>query len=243
MAFKYWLMHGDCLKRMQDIDPASVDMICCDLPYGTTACKWDSIIPLERLWAEYARICKGAIILTATQPFTSTLIVSNIKQFKYCWTWDKVKPNGHLVAKLRPMQRTEDVAVFGAGKILYKPQMEVRSQPKKSKEYGRTEIMGGTQSNFETRELTHKYPQSIIVESNASQKNKLHPTQKPVALMEYLIRTYSNEGSIVLDNCFSSGTTGVACANTGRRFIGIEQDAKYFRLGADRIKEAYSKNN
>ena len=238
------LLHGDCLELMKDISDKSIDMILCDLPYGTTACKWDTIIPFEPLWEQYNRIIKdnGAIVLFGSQPFTTKLINSNIGKFRYCWVWDKVKPNGHLVAKIRPMQRTEDIVVFGKEKINYYPQMIQRDKPKKSKEYSRTEIMGGKQTNFEERILNKKYPQNIIVESNASQKNKLHPTQKPVALLEYLIKTYTNEGDIVLDNAMGSGSTGVACLNTNRNFIGIELDDKYFEIAKQRVSEARNDN-
>ena len=149
---------GDCIDVMQKMPDNSIDLILCDLPYGTTACKWDTIIPYDLLWQQYERIAKlnTAIVLFASQPFTSALIMSNPKWFKYCWTWDKVKPNGHLVAKIRPMQRTEDIVVFGKGTIKYFPQMTKRDKPKKSKEYGRTEIMGGNQINFEERELKER---------------------------------------------------------------------------------------
>ena len=143
------LRQGNCLELMKDIPDKSVDMILCDLPYGTTACKWDVTIPFEQLWKQYNRVIKdnGAIVLFGSQPFTTKLINSNIENFKYCWVWDKVKPNGHLVAKIRPMQRTEDIVVFGKNKINYYPQMVLREKPKKSKEYSRTSIMGGEQTN------------------------------------------------------------------------------------------------
>ena len=177
-------------------------------------------------------------MLFGSQPFTSALVMSNPNNFKYCWTWDKVKPNGHLVAKIRPMQRTEDIAVFGIGKIKYNPQMTKRDKPKKSKEYGRTQIMGGEQTNFEERTLNEKYPQSVLQFSNASQVQKLHPTQKPVALLEYLIKTYTNEGETILDNCMGSGTTAVAAINTSRNYIGFETDKTYYQIACDRIREA-----
>lgn len=191
------------------------------------------------MWEQLKRIIKpnGAIVMTASQPFTSVLITSNIKQFKYCWTWDKVKPNGHLVAKIRPMQRSEDVCVFGSGAINYFPIMTPRAKPKKSKEYARTEIMGGNKSGSDTIRKD-KYPQTILTFSNANQKGKVHPTQKPVALMEYLIKTYTNEGETVLDFAFGSGTTGVACKNLNRSFIGIELDEAYFNIAKERIESA-----
>jgi len=236
---KQEILLGDCLELMKELPDNSVDLILCDLPYGTTACKWDAIIPFDKLWEQYERVSKlnTPIVLTASQPFTSALIMSNVNNFKYCWTWDKVKPNGHLVAKLRPMQRTEDIAVFGYGKIQYNPQMIERDKPKKSKEYSRTEIMGGKQKNFEERVLKQKYPQSILKISNASQFNKLHPTQKPVALFEYLVKTYSKENDLVLDNCAGSGTTGIACLNTNRQFIVMEKEQKYYDIILKRVAE------
>jgi site-specific DNA-methyltransferase (adenine-specific) len=231
------LYNDNCFNIFPLIADKSIDAIICDLPYGTTSCKWDTILPFDKLWEQYERIIKanGAIVLFGSQPFTSALVMSNPKWFKYCWTWDKVKPNGHLVAKIRPMQRTEDICIFGKDKIIYNPQMTKRDKLKKSKEYSRTNIMGGEQTNFETRELSEKYPQSILEFSNASQKDKLHPTQKPVALFEYLIKTYTNEGDMVLDNTMGSGTTGVACKNLNRNFIGIEKDKNYFNIALNRI--------
>ena len=231
------LYNGDCLEIMKNISDKSVDMILCDLPYGTTACKWDVIIPFEPLWGQYNRIIKdnGAIVLFGSEPFSSALRMSNIKNFKYDWIWDKVKPNGHLVAKHRPMQRNENISVFGKGKINYYPIMIERDKPKKSKEYSRTEIMGGSITDDKGKTLNKKYPQNILVYSNASQKNKLHPTQKPIPLLEYLIKTYTNEGDVVLDNCMGSGSAGVACVNTNRDFIGIELDKDYFNIAKQRI--------
>lgn len=218
-------------------------MILCDLPYGTTACKWDSVIPFEPLWAQYHRVAKpnAAIVLTASQPFTTALIASNLKHFKYCWIWDKVRGVGFQLAKFRPMMRTEDVVVFGNGKgslATYQPQMVKRDKIKKSKCYSNSDSNPLAYNDGQEREYTDKYPTNVIEVSNASQKGKVHPTQKPVALMEYLIRTYTNEGDVVLDNCMGSGTTGVACMNTGRKFIGMEQDAKYFEISQKRIHDA-----
>ena len=237
------LYNGDCLELMKDIPDKSIDMILCDLPYGTTACKWDTIIPFEPLWEQYERVIKdnGAIVLTASQPFTSALVMSNPKRFKYCWTWDKVTAKGHLVAKIRPMQQTEDVAVFGKGRIKYYPIMEDRGKDRKDvdTEYSRTEIMGGEVKRKRKKIVrTKKYPKTILTFSNASQKGKVHPTQKPVPLFEYLIKTYTNEGETVLDNCMGSGTTGVACKNLNRNFIGIEMDNTYFNIAEERINNA-----
>lgn len=226
---------GDCLEEMPKIPDRSVDMILCDLPYGTTACKWDTIIPFEPLWKQYKRVIKdnGAIVLTATQPFTSALVMSQPKLFKYCWTWDKMTARGHLVAKIRPMQQTEDVAVFGINKIKYFPIMIQREKPIKGKECKRTEIMGGKSTGYE-KVYTHKYPKTLL--QVKPEKNTLHPTQKPVALFEYLIKTYTNEGDLVLDNCAGSGTTGVACQNLNRQFILIEKEEKFIEIIKNRLK-------
>ncbi|MCE4992997.1 DNA-methyltransferase [Staphylococcus haemolyticus] len=234
------IYNEDCLEGMKRIPDKSVDMILCDLPYGTTVCKWDTIIPFEPLWEQYERVIKdnGAIVLTATQPFTSALIMSNINNFKYNWTWDKVTAKGHLVAKYRPMQQTEDICVFGKGRVNYYPIMELREKPRKdvNVEYSRTQIMGGTTSKEKQKILrTHKYPKTILRYSNASQKNKMHPTQKPAALFEYLIKTYTNENDTVLDNCMGSGTTAIAAINTNRNYIGFEMDEEYYKTSIERI--------
>ena len=225
------VIQGDCLEIMKDIPDKSIDMILADLPYGTTACKWDTIIPLEPLWEQYNRIIKdnGAIVLTASQPFTSALVMSNVKMFKYCWTWDKITAKGHLVAKIRPMQQTEDILVFGIGKINYYPQMTLREKETTNKETKRTEIMGGNTTSF-IGKYTQKYPKTILRFSSDKQRINLHPTQKPVALFEYLIKTYTNEGDLVLDNCAGSGTTGVACKNLKRNFILIEKEQEYIDI-------------
>jgi len=215
-------------------------MIFCDLPYGTTKCKWDVVIPFEPLWEQYKRIIKpnGAIVLTASQPFTSALVMSNPKMFKYEWIWDKITGRGHLVAKYRPMAQHENILVFGNGKVKYNPQMVLMDKPQKGKsmEASRTSIMGGrTTKESEIIIRTHKYPKTIITQGVDGKY--LHPTQKPVALFEYLIKTYTNEGDLVLDNCMGSGTTGVACKNLNRNFIGIELDPDYFKIAEKRINE------
>ena len=227
------LLHGDCLELMGEIPDGSVDMVLCDLPYGTTQNKWDSVIPFEPLWAHYKRICKGAIVLTATQPFTSALVASNSRDFRYEMVWEKSSVTGHLNAHRRPMRTHEDVLVFSDFSPPYYPQ---GLQP-----YGETQKRGNNGTNFgksgtENYQAFTNYPRSIIRIANDSKP--VHPTQKPVALMEYLIRTYTNEGETVLDNCMGSGTTGVACINTGRDFIGIEQDDKYFAIAKQRIESA-----
>ena len=232
------LWQGDCLELMKDIPDKSVDMILCDLPYGTTSCKWDTIIPFEPLWEQYERVIKdnGAIVLTASQPFTSALVMSNPEMFKYSWIWDKVKPSGFQVAKYRPMMRQEDVLVFGKGRITYNPIMTPREKVKTSRVYSSSDSSPLKNNDGKNRTYTHKYPQSILTFSNAVQKGKVHPTQKPVPLFEYLIKTYTNEAETVLDNCMGSGTTGVACKNLNRKFIGIELDETYFNLAKERIE-------
>ena len=241
------LMQGDCLELMKEIPDQSVDMILCDLPYGTTQNKWDSVIPFEPLWTQYKRICKGAIVLTAAQPFTSALVMSNVGEYRHQWTWLKPRATGFQNAKKMPMRSTEDVLVFG--KYMYFPQGllridkvcknsgtvgggNVRGDVVESKGKGALRTPGATY----VQEFTN-YPRNVL-EFGMDEKEKTHPTQKPVALMEYLIRTYTNEGEIVMDNCMGSGTTGVACMNTGRKFIGMEQDAKYFEIAQKRIHDA-----
>lgn len=234
------LYNDDCLNVMPKLEEGSIDLILADVPYGTTACKWDSIIPLEPMWEQLKRLIKpnGAIVMTATQPFTTTLINSNMKMFKYNWIWNKVTARGHLVAKKRPLAQHEDICVFYSKAPTYNPQMVDRPPDKiiKAKECSRTSILsGGKQKGEQPYKIYDKwYPKTIITVSNSS-KNRVHPTQKPVALMEYLIKTYTNEGDTVLDFTCGSGTTGVACKNTNRSFMGIEKDEKYFDIANDRI--------
>ena len=234
------LIQGDCLKVMQDIPDNKIDMILCDLPYGITACKWDSIIPFEPLWEQYNRIIKdnGAIVLTATQPFASTLVMSNPKGFKHEWVWDKVRPSGFQVAKYKPMQRHENILVFTSKgeRVNYFPIMELRDKPAKGRVASSSESSPLKYSDGKVRIYTHKNPQSIIVFPKPNRT--IHPTQKPVELFEYLIKTYTNENEIVLDNCMGSGTTGVACINTNRKFIGIELDSEYYNIANERIQKA-----
>ena len=230
-------IHGDCLEEMPKLADKSIDMILCDLPYGTTACKWDTIIPFEPLWAQYKRIIKdnGAIVLTASQPFTSALVMSNPGWFKYSWVWNKVHAVGFQIAKYRPMQQHEDVLVFGSGKVTYNPIMTDRPKKRESKLYGNSDVSPLKYVHFRDRTYTQWYPKSILEFSGADHSKMLHPTQKPVALFEYLIRTYTNEGDTVLDNCAGSGTTGIACLNTRRKFILIEKDAGYCDIIRNRI--------
>jgi DNA modification methylase len=236
-----WLQQGDCLELMKNIPDGSVDMILCDLPYGTTACKWDTIIPFEPLWEQYERIIKdnGAIVLTASQPFTTKLIMSKLDWFRYTWVWNKKKAGNIFLAKKQPMKIHEDIVVFSKKPHFYNPQMVKRDKVKKSKNYGTGESFGGTREKEDkTYTYTHTYPKSIIEFSNAIQKGKVHPTQKPVPLLEYLIKTYTRDGETVLDNCMGSGSTGVACVNLKRNFIGIELEEKYFKIAEERINNA-----
>ena len=231
---------GDCLEVMKDIPDNSVDMILCDLPYGTTKCKWDNIIPFEPLWEQYNRIIKenGAIVLFGNQPFTAELIHSNIKNFKYCWTWDKKIPSGMSYAKYRPMQQTEDICMFtkNGKKTKYFPQMIKRDKPIKGG--GMVASDSAFTRSYKPLKKTYKYknPTTLLVYDKI-RRNSLHPTQKPVALLEYLIKTYTNEGEAVLDNCMGSGSTCMACKNTNRRYIGIELDDKYFDIACDRLNK------
>jgi site-specific DNA-methyltransferase (adenine-specific) len=238
LLFMFKLMQGDCLELMKDIPDGSVDMILCDLPYGTTACKWDTIIPFEPLWEQYERVIKdnGAIVLTASQPFTTKLINSNINLFKYELIWDKVKPSSGLHAKQQPLRQHENILIFGKGKIKYNPQMEkTELRIDKPRVANNGEAFGGKNVLRQHNNKGLKYPRSILKISNANQRGKVHPTQKPVALCEYLIKTYTDEGETVLDNCMGSGTTGVACKNLNRNFIGIELDEGYFKIAKERI--------
>lgn len=236
----YMLYQGDCLELMAQIPDGSVDMILCDLPYGTTACKWDSVIPFEPLWAHYKRVIKrnGAVVLTASQPFTTALISSNTKDFRYCWVWEKDQGTGFANAKKMPLKSHEDVVVFYTNPPNYAPQGLVpcgKIKQHTASDVGRSLGANGLHGKPFVQEFSN-YPKSVI--RFQRDRNKIHPTQKPVALMEYLIRTYTNEGETVLDNTMGSGTTGVACMNTERRFIGIEQDVKYFETARDRIDQA-----
>ncbi len=239
----YSLHHGDCLEVMAGLPDASVDMILCDLPYGTTACKWDTVIPFEPLWAQYRRVAKrnAAIVLTASQPFTSALVMSQIKAFRHRWIWDKSKPSTGLHAKVMPLQVVEDVLVFCFGAVPYMPQMTEKAPRREWKNDSNGDAFGGGRAIRLHDNGGMGYPKNLITVSNADQRGRVHPTQKPVALMEYLIRTYTQEGETVLDNCMGSGTTGVACANTGRQFIGIERDDKYFAIASERIAAAQHK--
>jgi len=229
------LMLGDCLERMKEIPDGSVDMILADPPYGTTACKWDSVIDLALMWEQLKRIIKPnrAVVMTASQPFTTTLIASNMKMFKYCWVWDKKKGGNIQVLKWQPYKVHEDVVVFSSGPVKYYP-IKTKQKERTGKTYSAGEA-NGIPNYGDLRTYNYKHPKSIIEASNANQRGKVHPTQKPVALMEYLIKTYTNEGETVLDFVMGSGTSGIAAKNTGRKFIGIEKDAGYFEIARQRI--------
>ena len=234
------IYNEDCLEGMKRIPDKSVDMILCDLPYGTTACKWDTIIPFEPLWEQYKRVIKdnGAIVLTATNPFSSVLITSHLKGFKHEWIWQKEKGVGFQVAKYRPMQEHEHVLIFtrNGERVNYYPIKEKRD--KAIKINGASSKSGSSplaHLNNINKTYTDKYPTSI--KRFKRDNSKVHPTQKPVALMEYLINTYTVEGETVLDNCMGSGTSAIACMNTGRNFIGFELDETYFNLANERIAQ------
>lgn len=232
---------GDCLEVMKQIPDKSVDAIICDLPYGTTACKWDSVIPFEPMWLQYKRVIKdnGAIILFGQEPFSSLLRMSNIGEYKYDWIWDKVKPGTFATAKYQPLRQHELISVFYKNFGAYNPQMTDRDKPKTSRPYSNERTSLWLKYNDEqSKTYTQLYPKTILKYSNATQKGKVHPTQKPVDLLEYLVKTYTKESNTILDNCMGSGTTGVACANMGKTFIGIEKDPKYFDISCKRIQMA-----
>lgn len=230
------LLFGDCLERMNEIKDGSVDMILCDLPYETTQNSWDFEVCLPSLWAHYKRICKGAIVLTAQTPFDKKLGVSNLPMLRYEWIWEKTHPTGHLNAKKAPMKAHENVLVFYTKLPTYNPIKTTGHVRKTSvKRVDLTSNYGKQDFAPIAYDSTERYPRSVLVFPSDKQRSKLHPTQKPVALMEYFIRTYTNPGDVVLDNCMGSGTTGVACQSTGRSFIGIESDPTYFATAQQRL--------
>ena len=244
-----WLMHGNCLDRMKEIPDGSVDMILADPPFNTTVCKWDSLIPFAEMWAELKRVIKpnSAIVLFGVQPFTTTLIASNMQMFKYCWVWKKSKASNFPHAPNMPLKVTEDVCVFssgvvghvsqaGAKRMTYNPQgvtkgVRIAKQGKNTSQLG---YHRDSQTNHTTGYQCkgQGYPTVIL---DFKSENGLHPTQKPVALLEYLIRTYTNEGETVLDFTQGSGSTGIASLNTGRKYIGVEMDNHYFNISKERI--------
>ena len=244
---KFELWQGDCLELMKNIPDGSVDLVLTDPPYGTTACKWDSVIPFEPMWEQLNRIIKqnGAICLFGSEPFSSALRMSNIKKFKYDWIWKKDQAAGFVNANNSPLKVHEIVSVFSSGTIAnrsarrmtYFPQglIEINKKRKVDKKDG---TFLGARPNQDGKPYTQRYknfPQTII---SFARDRGFHPTQKPIALLEYLIKTYTNEGETVLDFTMGSGSTGVACVNTNRHFIGIELDEGYFEIAKKRIEEA-----
>lgn len=245
------LYHGDCLEIMKQIPDKSIDMILCDLPYGTTQCKWDVIIPFDKLWEQYELVVKGTsgIVLFGVEPFSSRLRVSNLKLYKYDWVWEKSDPSGFVNAKLMPIKSIENISVFSVGKtangsqnnMLYFPQELVKCDKivnAKREKLHENSFARDSHKEQHFQEFTN-YPKQILKFKNDKGKNKFHPTQKPTALLEYLIKTYTHKDMTVLDNTMGSGSTGVACINTNRNFIGIEKDEKYFKIAEDRIKDVF----
>ena len=235
------LYKGDCLELMKEIKDKSIDMILCDLPYGTTACKWDIIIPFEELWEQYTRIIKdnGAIVLFGSEPFSSKLRMSNLKNYRYDWVWSKSTYTNFYFVKKQPAKKHENISVFYKKQPTYNPQME-KGKPyvdKRNKKERSTELVKKSLPKQDIENKGVRYP-STIQFFNSGNRGKFHPTQKPVELLEYLIKTYTNENEIVLDNCMGSGSTGVACINTNRNFIGIELDENYFNIAKERIENA-----
>lgn len=232
------LIHGKFLKEVPSVPSGSIDMVLVDVPYGTTACKWDAIIPFEPMWRQIKRVIKpqAAIVMTASQPFTSALIMSNPKAFKYEWIWHKSRYTGFLQAKFMPMKAHENICVFCySGKPTYNPQKTTGHIPTNSaKGYGHSPTFGASKERNYKGGDTTRYPKTIQVFKS---ERGFHPTQKPVTLMEYLIKTYSDEGDTVLDFAMGSGTTGVACKRLNRDFIGIEKEADYYRIACERIKK------
>lgn len=241
------LIKGDCLEKMKDISDKSIDMILCDLPYGTTKNKWDSIIPLDKLWEQYNRVVKdnGAIILFAQTPFDKVLGYSNLKMLKYEWIWEKTSATGYLNAKKMPMKAHENILVFYKKLPTYNPQKTTGHKRKVSKAEHKINCVKTTNygvHDLTTYDSTERYPRSVQVFKTDKQKEALHPTQKPVELLEYLIKTYTNKNETVLDNTMGSGSTGVACVNTKRNFIGIELEDDYFDIAKNRI-DTYIEDN
>lgn len=236
------IKQGDCLELMKELPNESIDMILCDLPYGTTQNKWDSVIPLELLWKEYQRVAKqnSAIVLTSQGLFTAQLILSNPKLYKYKWVWEKSKPTNFLNAKKQPLRKHEDVCVFYKKQPVYHPQM-TKGEPydKGVRKDQRT----GSYGKFHPAHIKSsgdRYPVDVVYFKTAeSEGDVIHSTQKPITMLEYFIKTYTNENDVVLDNCMGSGSTGVACINTNRRFIGYELDENYFNIAKERLEKVY----
>lgn len=233
---QFRLMQGNCLELMKELPDGSVDMILADPPYGTTACKWDVIIPFDQMWAELNRIIKpnGAIVLFGSEPFSSMLRCSNLKMFKYDWVWEKTRPSNPMLAKRRPLSYHENIIVFG-DRIEYRPQMVIaeKAHNKQGRKLKASESNGIKENYVNDAYSKLRYPKSIVRFDRG--EVQVHPTQKPVSLLEYLIKTYTQEGETVLDFTMGSGSTGVACVNTGRKFIGMELDEDYYQVASDRI--------
>jgi len=246
-----YLWNGDCLELMKDIPDKSMDAIICDLPYGTTACKWDSVIPFEPLWEQYKRVIKdnGAIVLFSAEPFTSNLIMSNTKEFKYRWTWNKIKASNHLNSRRQPLRCIEDICVFYKNQPTYNPQLRDRLKknirdPKKEYGKGNNKTYGETKQNYlfnSGREipLEKGYPLDLLEFSQLGSfgNKRVHPTQKPLELLKYLVKTYTNENDWVLDNTCGSNTTGIACYDLNRNYIGIEKDVNIYNVAKKRVEE------
>lgn len=237
------LVHADCFDVFPYIADKSVNLILCDLPYGTTACKWDSVLPLDKLWNEYKRI-SNTVILFSSQPFTTDLINSARDWFKYEIIWDKVGGSNFQLSKVQPLKRHENILIFGNGKTLYNPQMKIRDKPKDYSNSSYNALKNGMHFNstdFESAKKirTEKYPDSVIEIGGQSKEcnnvHRIHNTQKPLELMKYLIKTYSNEDDIVMDNCMGSNTTGLACKELNRQYIGIEKDKNYYDVSVSRV--------
>ena len=240
------IYQGDCLELMNGIPDKSIDMVLCDLPYGTTACSWDEVIPFDKLWKQYERIIKdnGVVVLFGNEPFSSSLRMSNINNYKYDWKWDKNSGSNFVSAKYQPLRIYEDVCVFYKNTPIYNPQMILRDKSKfrvSGKSKMKYNSITGTVNQEGKISSEYKYPTNKLnydrMGAELNSKHRLHPTQKPVALLEYLIKTYTNEGCVVLDNCIGSGSTAVACINTNRKYMGIELNKNYYDIAVERIKK------
>lgn len=233
------LLHGDCLDLLNEVPDNSIDMVCCDLPYGTTQCKWDSPIDLSLLWQQYTRVTRkgAAIVLFAQTPFDKVLGCSNLPWLRYELVWEKTHPTGHLNARKMPMKAHENILVFYSSLPTYNPQKtQGHTRKTATKRHDNTDLYGSQVFDELPYDSTERYPRSVLMFPSDKQKLALHPTQKPVALLEWLVRTYSCEGDTILDNCMGSGSTGIACLNTGRKFIGMEKDDHYYRIASARIR-------
>ena len=241
----YTLMLGDCLERMKDIEDSSIDLILCDLPYGTTHNKWDTIIPFDKLWEQYNRIAKDTtpIVLFSQMPFTASLVCSNLSNFRYEWIFEKTSATGFLNANRMPLKCHENIEVFYRKLPIYNPQKTEGHTPTHAYTHHNTQSLNyGDFKDWSGGGNTDRFPRDVIKFKKDTQKSKLHPTQKPVEMLEYIINTYTDKGMTVLDNCMGSGSTGVACLHTGRKFIGIEMNEEYFDICVSRLKEEENRN-